>query len=251
MRQKLRTSGSCLFLRKEDTFMRQMLRISAICLIVAIACVAVLATDADAQAYTTSRPGGRAGTWEFFLPLTYMPSWEMGGEQGSNINFDATWGLGFGIGYNISDQFQVNGLFSWSARTYEAQIVNTDGTTQHYGNTMYSSTFALNGIFYFLKGNISPFVSAGAGMTYIDTSIPTGVGSTACWWDPWYGYVCSSYSATKTENDVSYNAGIGVRFDLNPQFSLQPSYNKMWIDIHKASGTPEMDVWRLDFIFHM
>lgn len=251
MRQMLRTIGSCLFTRKENMFMKQILRISAICLILAITCLAVVATDADAQVYTASRPGSRAGNWEFFLPLTFMPSWNTAGEQGSNINLDATWGFGFGLGYNITDRFQVNGLFSWSARNYDAQIVQTDGQTQRYGNTMYTSTFALNGVFYFLDGDISPFVSGGVGMTYIDTNIPTGVGNTACWWDPWYGYVCNNYAPTKTENDVSYNVGLGVRFDLNPQFSLQPSYNKMWIDIHKASGQPDLDVWRLDFIFRM
>jgi len=43
---------------------------------------------------------------------------------------------------------------------------------------------------------------------------------------------------TKTENDFSYNAGVGLRFDVNRQFSLQGSYNKTWIDISKASGHP-------------
>jgi opacity protein-like surface antigen len=101
-----------------------------------------------------------------------------------------------------------------------------------------------------LQGDISPFVSGGAGITYVDTSIPTGLGTPVCWWDPWYGYVCDNGYPTKTETDVSYNLGIGVRFDLNRQFSLQPSYNKVWIDINKA-GTPDFDVYRLDFIFRM
>jgi opacity protein-like surface antigen len=232
-------------------FMRQMLRISATCLIVAIACVAVLTTDADAQAYTTSRPGGRAGTWDFFMPLTYLPSWSFAGPQGSSADLDATWGFGFGFGYNISDHFQMNGLFSWSARNYTVTFLDPVQGTRRYGNTEYSSTFSLNGIFYLLSGDISPFVSGGAGITYVDTSIPTGLGGPAyCWWDPWYGYVCDGGYPTKTETDVTYNLGIGVRFDLNRQFSLQPSYNRAWIDIDKA-GTPGFDIWRLDFIFRM
>ena len=44
---------------------------------------------------------------------------------------------------------------------------------------------------------------------------------------------------------------LGVRIDINPRFSLQPSYNKMWIDVGNASNTPDFDVWRLDFIFRM
>jgi hypothetical protein len=239
-----------LFARKEDTFMKQMLRISAACLIVAIVCVGVIPTDADAQSYTVSRPGGRGGTWEFIMPLTYLPPWTMDGQQGSKVDLDATWGFGFGFGYNLSDHFQMNGLFSWSARNYDATLVNTDGTTRRFGSTEYSSTFSLNAIYYLLPGNISPFVSGGAGITYVDTSIPTGVGTTTCWWDPWYGYVCNEGYPTKTETDIVYNVGLGVRFDLNRSFSLQPSYNKAWIDMG-SRGTPDFDVWRLDFIFRM
>jgi opacity protein-like surface antigen len=221
-------------------------------LIVAIVCVAVLTADADAQSYTASRPGGRAGTWEFTLPLLYIDSATITGEGGSTVDINGDWGFGFGFGYNISDHFQMNGIFSWSSRTYDATIVQSNGSTRRYNNWMESSTLSLNGIFYLLKGDISPFVSGGVGITYVDTNIQTGVGTTACWWDPWWGYVCSGYVPTKTENDVTYNAGIGVRFDLNRQFSLQPSYNKMWIDISKASGgKPDFDIWRLDFIFRM
>jgi opacity protein-like surface antigen len=221
-------------------------------LIVAIVCVAVLTADADAQSYTASRPGGRAGTWEFTLPLLYIDSATITGEGGSTVDINGDWGFGFGFGYNISDHFQMNGIFSWSSRTYDATIVQSNGSTRRYNNWMESSTLSLNGIFYLLKGDISPFVSGGVGVTYVDTNIQNGVASTACWWDPWWGYVCSGYVPTKTENDVTYNAGIGVRFDLNRQFSLQPSYNKMWIDISKASGgKPDFDIWRLDFIFRM
>ena len=215
-----------------------------------IAGVALFAPVADAQSFTTVRPGGRGGTWDFFMPLTYNPPESWSGQGGSNVNLDATWGFGFGFGYNFNDHFQLNGLFSWSARNYDATLVNTDGTTKRYGNTEYSSTFGVNGIYYLLPGNITPFVSGGVGVTYIDTSIPTGVGTTTCWWDPWYGYVCNNGYPTKTETDFSYNIGVGVRFDLNRQFSLAPSYNKVWLD-RGGNGTVDVDVWRLDFIFRM
>ena len=234
--------------------MRHVLRIGAACLIALIVCIAVLTTDADAQSYVTSRPGGRAGTWDFFMPLTFMPAWSFDGLGGSRADLDATWGFGFGFGYNFSDHFQMNGLFSWSARNYTAtQQGAGGGLPKQYGNTEYSSTFSLNGIFYLLPGDISPFVSGGVGWTYVDTSIPTGYGGgTTCWWDPWYGYVCGSSYPTKTESDWTYSLGVGVRFDLGRSFSLQPSYNRAWIDISRASGgTPYFDIYRLDFIFRM
>ena len=206
---------------------------------------------AEAQQYTTSRSGGRGGNWEFFLPLIYTDSATINGQGGSSVDINAGWGLGFGFGYNFNDNFQLNGLFNWSSRSYDAKVVNTDGSTKRYSNWLDSSTMSLNGVFYFLKGNITPFVSGGVGITYVDTNIQNGAGSTSCWYDPWYGYVCSSYVPTKTETDISYNAGVGVRFDIDRKFSLQGSYNKTWIDISKASGIPDFDTWRLDFIFRM
>ena len=234
--------------------MKQMLRISVTCIIFVIAFVAIVATHAHAQSYMTSRPGGRAGTWDFFMPLTYNAPFSWHGQGGADVSLDATWGFGFGFGYNFSDHFQLNGLFSWAARNYRATVVPAapPGPPKQYGNTEYSSTFSLNGIFYLLPGDISPFVMAGAGWTYIDTSIPNGNYSGGCWWDPWYGYVCNGGYPTKTEADWSYSVGVGVRFDLSRQFSLQPSYNKAWVNLNNTGGsTPYIDIYRLDFIFRM
>lgn len=198
-----------------------------------------------------ARPGSRGGNWEFILPLIYSESATVKGQNGSSVNLDADWGLGFGFGYNINDHFQLNGLFSWSSRSYNATVVKTDGTTQRYSNYMESSTIALNGVYYFLPGDVTPFVSGGVGITYIDTNIQNGPASGTCWYDPWWGYVCDTFVPTKTENDFSYNAGLGVRWDIDRKFSMQGSFNRMWIDFSKASGIPNFDMWRLDFIFRM
>jgi opacity protein-like surface antigen len=213
---------------------------------------AIMPGPADAQSYTAVRPGGRAGTWDFTLPLVYADSARISGQGGASVDIDAAYGFGFGFGYNFTDNFQLNGLFSWNSRSYNATRIDAvTGSTQRYSNYMDTSTLSLNAVYYILKGDITPFVSGGVGITYVDTNIQTGLGSTNCWYDPWWGYVCSSYVPTKTENDISYSAGIGVRFDVNRQFSLQGSYNKTWIDISKATGSPEFDTWKLDFIFRM
>jgi hypothetical protein len=230
--------------------MRTGIRIIVVALVVA-AIGAMLPVPADAQGFTAVRPGGRGGSWDFLLPITYSESATIDGQGGSSVDLNADWGMGFGFGYNFTDRFQLNGIFTWASRSYDATIVQDDGTTRRYNNYLDSSTFSLNGVFYFLDGDITPFVSGGVGITYVDTNIQNGVGSTACWYDPWWGYVCSSYVPTKTENDLSYNAGIGVRFDINRQFGMQGGYYKSWIDMSKASGTPDIDTWRLDIIFRM
>jgi opacity protein-like surface antigen len=230
--------------------MRTLIRIVVVTLVVA-ALGAIMPDPADAQSYTAVRPGGRAGSMEFFLPLTYTDATKVNGQGGSSVDINADWGLGFGMGYNITDNFQVNGAFTWAYRSYNAMVVKDDGTTQRYNNYMDTSTLSLNGVYYFMNGNITPFISGGVGITYVDSNIQDGPATGSCWYDPWYGYICSSYVPTKTENDISYNAGIGVRFDVNRQFALQTGYYKTWIDFSKTSGSPNFDTLRLDFIFRM
>lgn len=231
-----------------------MKRASAVRLALAFAVIAWVMTyvpAAWAQDFTTSRSGGRAGTWEFSLPFIYTDSATIDGGNGSSVEINEDWGWGFGFGYNFSDHFQLNGLLSFSSRSYDATVVQDDGTTRRYSNYLDTSTISLNGVYYLLKGNITPFISGGIGWTYVDTNIATGPSSGTCWWDPWWGYVCDSYTPTRTEEDWSYNAGIGLRFDVTRHFSLQAGYNKMWIEIDNASGTPDFNVWRFDLLFRM
>jgi opacity protein-like surface antigen len=220
-------------------------------LFVVTAGAVLFAPVAEAQSVTPGRYGARAGTWDFYVPLVYADAATITGQGGSKVDINADFGFGFGFGYNFTDNLQLNGIFNWNSRSYDATTVNTDGTTRKYSNYMDTSTISLNGVYYFLNGNVTPFVSGGVGITYVDTNIQNGTGSTTCWYDPWWGYVCSSYVPTKTENDISYNVGIGVRSDVSRQFGLQFGYYKSWIDISKASGTSDFDIWRLDFIFRM
>ena len=223
-----------------------------VALVVVLAALwAIMPGPADAQSFTAVRPGGRAGTWEFTLPLIYADSARIEGQNGTSVDINSGYGFGFGFGYNFTDSFQLNGLFNWNSRSYDATQVDAAGTTRKYSNYVDTSTLSVNAVYYILKGDFTPFVSGGVGITYVDTNIQTGYGTTSCWYDPWWGYVCGSYYPTKTENDISYSAGIGVRYDLNRQFSLQGSFNRSWIDISKAASTPEFDTWKLDLIFRM
>jgi hypothetical protein len=231
--------------------MRTLIRIMAVVL-VAVALGAIVPSSADAQSFTSVRPGGRGGNWEIFLPLIYSDSTTVNGEGGSKVDINSDYGFGFGAGYNVNDSFQINGMFTWAYRSYNATAMNTDGTVgRQYSNYMDTSTLSLNGVFYLMQGNITPFISAGVGITYVDSNIPTGSGSTSCWYDPWYGYVCSSYVPTKTENDITYSAGVGIRFDVDRQFGMQFGYYKTYVNFNKANGTPDFDNLRFDLIFRM
>jgi opacity protein-like surface antigen len=227
--------------------MKTLIKIMVVAIIVA-AIGAIVPGPADAQNFSTSRPGGRGGSWELLLSPLYVESATINGKGGSSVDLNDDWGFGFGAAYNFNDHFQLNGLTTYSSRSYEATVVLDNGTTRRYNNTMESHTLSLNGVYYFLSGNITPFVSGGVGYTWMDTNIQDGPASGTCWYDPWYGQVCNTYVHTKTETEFSYNAGLGLRFDVNRKFGLQAGYYKTWIDIDNASDTPDFDIWRFDFI---
>ena len=195
--------------------------------------------------------GSRAGTWEFYLPLTYTEEASFSGENGSSVEINDDFGIGFGFGFNFNNHFQLNGLFNWNSRSYDATRVSDNGSTFQYSNDLETSAILLNGIYYFLKGDFSPFVSGTVGWTFLDTNIQNGPTQGTCWWDPWYGYICTEYTPTKTDDAFTYGGGLGLRYDVNRYFALQASYNKIWADYSYASSTPDFDTWKLDFIFRM
>jgi len=208
----------------------------------ALAGALVLPSPAKAQS--------RAHSWEFILPVTYSPSVTVTGQSGSSADLNSDLGFGFGIGYNPSNNFQVNGMFTWSTRSYNATLVDSpSGTPRKASGTLESSTFAVNAVYFLNASGVTPFVSGGIGSTFMDSNIPNGVPTSGCWYDPWWGYYCDTYYPTKSETAVSYTAGVGVRIPVNRAFSVQASYNKLWLDL--SNSKPDLDGWKLDFVFRM
>jgi len=127
--------------------MRTRIRIMVAALLLA-AVWTIIPGPADAQSFTTVRPGGRGGTWEFYLPLTYADSATVNGQNGTSVDINADWGFGLGFGYNFNDHFQLNGLFTWNSRSYDALVTGSTNTstgpTTRYSNYMDTSNISLN-----------------------------------------------------------------------------------------------------------
>jgi hypothetical protein len=191
----------------------------------------------------------RAGSWEFLLPITYSSAKSFDGQGGSSASLNSNLGFGLGLGYNLSNQFQMSGTVNWSSRSFNATIVDSNGVKSQAGGTLESSMFAFNGTYFFSPGVVAPFLTAGIGSVFLDTNIPNGKPSTGCWHDPWYGYICNTYTPTKTGTAVSCNAGLGVRWDVSRSVALQGSYNQVWIDY--SSSKPQLDGWVLALVFKM
>jgi opacity protein-like surface antigen len=70
-----------------------------------------------------------------------------------------------------------------------------------------------------------------------------------CWWDPWWGYICTPYQSTKSVDEFVYQLGAGVRWDLSPGYTLRLAYEKHWFDAGNATSTPDFDQWKLGIAF--
>ena len=67
--------------------MKRAMIISLALVFAAIVWVAMYVPVAGAEEYTTIRPGGRGGSWEFILPLIYTDSTTVNGEGGSSVRY--------------------------------------------------------------------------------------------------------------------------------------------------------------------
>jgi len=87
------------------------------------------------------------------------------------------------------------------------------------------------------------------GWNWVDTNIPSGLPSTACWWDPWLGYICNTNTPTHDESSFFYSAGAGLRWDFSGSSFLKMGYYQGWMDYEKVSGSPDLTSLRLELGF--
>ena len=92
---------------------------------------------------------------------------------------------------------------------------------------------------------------ASVGYNWTSTNIAVGPPVTGCWWDPWYGYICSGYQPTHGGSTLTYQAGVGVQYNFSRNFAIDADYKETWIQLHNASGTPGFGSVEVMFIFRL
>lgn len=168
--------------------------------------------------------------------------------EGSTAKTDNGVGYGFGFGYNVDENLELSGNFSWASVDYSANNVSLNGgASRSFRGEMDTSTISFNATYNILRKTFTPFVSVGVGSTYIDSNIPNGPPSSSCWYDPWYGYYCSSYVPTKHDTNFSYNVAGGLRWDVNESFFMKAAVNELWMDGNGSIGRPGFVSYSLDF----
>ena len=205
-----------------------------------LACVMLAgASVADAQ-YREDR-------WEFSLGTFYQLGTTIDGQEGTGLETGNDFGFSLGGGYNFTDRLATTFGFQWAGVGYDATALDEDLNPVDISGKYDSFTLSGNLVYYFSDGPLSPYVGAGIGWSWIDTNVPNGPPYTWCWWDPWWGYVCSTSYPTETKDAFSYQATLGLRYEFdNDRTFLRLGYTSQWMDFDSSSGTPRFDVIVLD-----
>jgi opacity protein-like surface antigen len=171
----------------------------------------------------------------------------MTGSGGSGLSVDNDLGYGFTLNYNLTNHFALGGDLTFSNPDYQAKrVIDGTNTVVSVNATLDVSTIHFKGTYYFGEGKIAPYVEGGAGWTHVDSNIVDGAPTTGCWWDPWWGYICTSFYDTYTETRTSYSYGVGLRWDITDEFVARASYGLLEIDTAHETDA-ELDVIRVDF----
>jgi len=215
-------------------------------LIIKLLCFTCLTFSINAHAFKDSRDD----KWEFFLSPQFTNSQTLSFENGARAELNERSGIAFGFGYNVNSHIELTTHFAASNSNYVGTRILEDGvdTPEKFTANLYTSSINFGFTYNLLSSPFTPYISANLGSTFIDSGIPTGNVGTVCWWDPWWGYICSPTAQTYTDTKLNYGAGIGLRYDFNRKFYIKGGVNKNIIDV-SSNNTADFTTYQFTFGF--
>ncbi len=214
---------------------------------VALVALAALSFHSIGVAQSSSRARG----WEFGAEATYVLSKDIGFDGGTRLTMEDDIGAALLFGYRFDPKLELQFSLDWNDVDFHGvlQSAQLPALTANVNGTMETFTPRINGTYNFLDSALTPFVTAGVGWSFIDTNIPTGQVQVGCWWDPWYGQICTPYQPTKNVDGFTYELGVGARWDVGESATFRAAYHKRWLDLSHATGTPSFDRFELGFLW--
>jgi len=192
-------------------------------------------------------PDERGDEWNVSLEVLYQGSESASGENGSGVELDDDWGLGFALAYNFNNHLALGGEFNFLNPSYKYTVVpdEPNPTPETISNRASLFNAMLRGTYNILSGPVTPFVDVTLGWAHIDSNVADSPPITGCWWDPWWGYICQPFWSTYSSSGVTYGGGVGLRWDFSRDMFLRASYSRMKADFG-TSDEPTFDIGRLE-----
>ncbi len=198
-----------------------------------VVCVAVFSVNVQAQ----QRSDSRANKFDIFIGPQYIASQTISFDHSAKAELNSRASLLFGMGYNFNQHFAIDASFSASSGNYKGTSYNKLGEANTFTSDLHSSAFNMSATYNILPGNFTPFITGILGFTYIDTGVRNGSVSQGCWWDPWYGYQCTTYADTYSETKFNYGGMIGLRYDFPNSVFVKGGAGLNYLDISMADHT--------------
>ena len=198
-----------------------------------------------------------AGDWEFRIGPVFTESKNLSFNGGSNANLDSTTGVKIGTGWYVSPHLAIGMNFAWANTSFSGTVCNTsiacsaaNAPSVHIENGHVDfSTLNFDATYTFLDGPIKPLIIGGLGWQWLNTNIASAPPQTGCWWDPWWGYVCSTWQPTHGSSSFTYQVGAGLQVDFSHSFAVNVDYRYTWFSLTHANGTPAIGSVELLFIW--
>ena len=189
--------------------------------------------------------------FSFGLNLIYLDSKTLDFNGGSKLNIHDDFGAALTFGYDLNPKIELEFTLDWNNVDYDGQIRSADiaGLSANVRGEMETWVPRFTARYNFMPGPFTPFVGAGLGWAFVDTNIPTGRVETGCWWDPWWGQICTAVQPTKSADSFTYSGELGLRYDPNPNWSARFFYRKQWYDWSHATGSQDLDTIQLGFVY--
>jgi opacity protein-like surface antigen len=206
---------------------------------------------ASAQMFRSGQAGGAAGDWEFRIGPVFTESKDVSFNGGSTAHIDSTTGIKFGSGFYVTDNLIIGGNFSYGQSDFNGSVRSNLASTSFENGHVDFSTLTFDATYTFLHGPIKPFGAVGLGWSWANTNIASGPPQTGCWWDPWWGYVCSGYQPTHGSDSFVYQVGAGAQINFNRRFAIDLDYKYTWYDLTNASSSPGIGAVELLFVWRL
>jgi opacity protein-like surface antigen len=211
-----------------------------------IALAAWMAMSSPAWAQSSSRGPG----WEYGIDAVYLDSADWSFDGGSSVSVDSDLALTLTFGYCFNSRVELQFALDWQSSSYDATLQSSTLPISIDVSGDYEAfTPRINVNYNFLDSDLTPYVTAGIGWSFIDTNIPNSQVQIGCWWDPWYGQICVPVQDTRSADTFTYQLGVGVRWDAPRGFSMRLGYEKHWYEFDNSSSSPDFDQYKLGVIF--